>query len=103
MTQRASDLLAEVADRLSADTHESGLVVADALRAIEPELLEGFRNGSIDELSKMSVGMLQALFASLRLDAKIPWPDQYDYARDLARRYAERGVPLESLIEGLNV
>jgi diguanylate cyclase (GGDEF)-like protein len=103
MTQRASDLLAEVADRLSADTHESGLVVADALRAIEPELLEGFRNGSIDELSKMSVGMLQALFASLRHDAKIPWPEHYSSARELARRYAERGVPLESLIEGLNV
>jgi diguanylate cyclase (GGDEF)-like protein len=103
MTQRASDLLAEVADRLSADSHDSGLVVAEAVRAIEPELVEGYRDGSMDELSKMSVRMLQALFASLRLDTKIPWPEHYTAARELARRYAERGVPLESLIEGLNV
>src|SRR5260370_8136768 len=103
MTQRASDLLAEVADRLAADTHDSGIVVAEAVRAIEPELLQGFKDGSLDELSKMSVRLLEALFTSLRLDAKIPWPEHYTSARELARRYAERGVPLESLIEGLNV
>ena len=49
------------------------------------------------------VNFLQALFRSLRLDSKIPWPEYYTQAREFARRYAERGVPLESLMEGLNV
>src|SRR5437588_1650876 len=103
MTQRASDLLAEVADRLSSDAQESGMVVAEAVRAIEPELLQGYKDGSLDELTKMSVGFLQALFRSLRLDSKIPWPEYYTQAREFARRYAEKGVPLESLMEGLTV
>src|SRR5690348_17869240 len=103
MTQRASDLLAEVADRLSTDAHESGLVAAEAVRAIEPEILRGYKDGSLDELARMSVNFLQALFRSLRLDAKMPWPEYYTQAREFARRYAERGVPLESLMEGLNV
>ncbi|TMF95897.1 MAG: sensor domain-containing diguanylate cyclase [Chloroflexi bacterium] len=103
MTQRASDLLGEVADRLAEDATESGIVAAEAIHAIEPELLAGYKDGSIDELARMSRTLLQALFRSLRLDAKIPWPEYYTQARDFARRYAERGVPLESLIEGLNV
>ena len=103
MTQRASDLLAEVADRLSEDAAESGLVAAEAIRAIEPELLSGYKGGTLDDLADMSRRLLQALFSSLRLDTKIPWPEYYTQARDFARRYAERGVPLESLIEGLNV
>src|SRR5881409_809793 len=103
MTQRASDLLGEVADRLAEDATESGIVAAEAIHAIEPELLAGYKDGSIEELARMSRTLLQALFRSLRLDAKIPWPEYYAQARDFARRYAERGVPLESLIEGLNV
>src|SRR6266566_1512448 len=103
MTQRASDLLGEVADRLSADASESGMVAAEAIRAIEPELLKGYRDGSLDELVRMSVAFLQALFRSLRLDSKLPWPEYYTQAREYARRYAEKGVPLESLMEGLAV
>src|SRR6266704_1465046 len=103
MTQRASDLLGEVEDRLAADATESGMVAAEAVRAIEPELLKGYRDGSLDELVKMSVAFLQALFRSLRLDSKLPWPEYYTQAREYARRYAEKGVPLESLMEGLAV
>ncbi len=103
MTQRASDLLAETADRLSDSAAESGLVAAEAVRAIEPEILQGYKDGSIDELAKMSASFLKALFRSLRLDAKIPWPEYYTEAREFARRYAEKGVPLESLMEGLAV
>jgi diguanylate cyclase (GGDEF)-like protein len=103
MTQRATDLLAEIADRLSNDATESGLVAAEAIRAIEPELLSSFKDGSIDELARMSKTLLQALFRSLRLDATVPWPEYNTQAREFARRYAEKGVPLESLIEGLNV
>ena len=103
MTQRASDLLIEVADRLSTDTAGSGLVAAEAVHAIEPEIAQGYKDGLLDELTAMSVNFLQALFRSLRPDSKIPWPEYYTQARDFARRYAERGVPLESLMESLNV
>jgi diguanylate cyclase (GGDEF)-like protein len=103
MTQRASDLLAEVADRLSSDAAESGIVAAEAVRAIEPDILNGYKDGSLEDLAQMSISFLQALFRSLRLDANIPWPEYYTQAREFARRYAERGVPLESLMEGLAV
>src|SRR6266568_1785683 len=103
MTQRASDLLAEVGDRLSADATPSALVVAEAVTAIEPELLKSYKDGSQDELVKMSTAFLQALFRSLRPDFKLPWPEYYTQAREYARRYAEKGIPLESLMEGLAV
>src|SRR5437899_3265515 len=103
MTQRASDLLAEVADRLSTDATQSGMVVAEAVRAIEPELLKGYKDGTIDELVNMSISFLRALFRSLRPDSKLPWPEYYTQAREYARRYAEKGVPLESLMEGLAI
>ncbi len=103
MTQRASDLLAEVADRLSSDAADSGIVVVEAVRAIEPELLKGYKDGSIDDLVSMSAAFLRALFSSLRPDSNLPWPDYYFQAREYARRYADKGVPLESLMEGLAI
>src|SRR5437870_3266415 len=103
MTQRASDMLAEVADRLSEDATQSGVVAAEAITAIEPELLKGYKDGSLDELVTMSTNFLRALFRSLRPDSNLPWPEYYTQAREYARRYAEKGVPLESLIEGLAV
>src|SRR2546428_9850515 len=103
MTQRASDMLAEVADRLSPDAPRGGRVVAEGVRAIEPERLKGYKDGSIDDLVNMSISFLRALFRSLRPDSKPPWPEYYTQAREYARRYAEKGVPLESLIEGLAV
>src|SRR6266508_1314115 len=103
MTQRASELLAEVAARLSSDATESGIVAAEAVTAIEPELLRGYKDGSQAELVSMATNFLRALFRSLRADASLPWPEYYTQAREYARRYAEKGVPLESLIEGLAV
>ena len=69
MTQRASDLLAEVGDRLSADAMPSAVVVAEAVNAIEPELMKGYRDGSHEELVRMSTSFLQSLFQSLRPDS----------------------------------
>src|ERR1043166_2451684 len=103
MTQRASDLLTEIADRLPAAASDSGIGAAEAITAIEPELLKGYKDGTQDELVAMSTRFLRALFSSLRPDSNLPWPDYYTQARDYARRYAEKGVPLESLIEGLAV
>ena len=103
MTQRASDLLSELADRLSAHVTESGIVAAEAVRAIEPDVLKSHKDGSDDELVKTSVAFLRVLFRSLKPDAKLPLNEYYTVARQEARRYAEKGVPLDSLIEGLNV
>src|SRR5436305_2510289 len=103
MTQRASELLTEVADRLAADAGGSGQVIAEAVTAIEPEIVKGYRDGSIDDLASMSTAFLRALFSSLRPDSKLPWPEYYTQAREYSRRYAEKGVPLESLMEGLAI
>lgn len=103
MTERASDLLWELASRLSTSSAESALVAAEAVRAIEPEMLSPQANGSGDDLVNTSARFLEVLFMSLRPDAKVPWNEYNTQARDYARRYAEKGVPLESLIEGLNV
>jgi len=103
MTTRASDLLSDLADRLSAHATESGMVAAEAVRAIEPEILKEHKDGSVDELVKTSIAFLEILFTSLRPDSRVPWNEYYALAREASRRYAEKGVPLESLMEGLNV
>ncbi|HVH63828.1 MAG TPA: GGDEF domain-containing protein [Candidatus Dormibacteraeota bacterium] len=103
MTQRASDLLSEVAERLSATAEESALVAAEAVRAIEPDLLKGYKGGTEDELIRMATGFLKLLFRALQGDSRVPWHEYYTEAREFARRYAERGFPLESLMEGLAV
>src|SRR5258705_3935510 len=103
MTERASDLVTELGDRLSGKAGESGLVAAESVRAIEPELLQTQKDGSVDELVNTSVAFLEILFRSLRPDSKVPWNEYYTVAREASRRYAEKGVPLESLMEGLAV
>src|SRR5258708_32995209 len=104
MTERASDLLGELADRLSADSRDSGQVVAESSRTLEPELLKMKREGgSIDDLVRTSVGFLEILFRSLKPDSRVPWQQYYALAREASRRYAEKGIPLESVMEGLAV
>src|SRR2546428_8216154 len=104
MTERASDLLGELADRLSADSRDSGQVVAESVRTLEPELLKVQKDGgSIDDLVRTSVGFLEILFRSLRADSRVPWQQYYTLAREASRRYAEKGIPLESVMEGLAV
>src|SRR3989442_11624422 len=104
MTERASDLLSELADRLSADSRDSGQVVAESVRALEPDLLRMQRDGtSIDELVRTSVGFLEILFRSLRADSHVPWQQYYTLARETSRRFAEKGIPLESVLEGVAV
>src|SRR3979411_2902852 len=104
MTERASGLLSELADRLSADSRDSGQVVAESVRTLEPELLKMQQEGgSIDELVRTSVGFLEILFRSLHADSRVPWQQYYTLAREASRRYAEKGIPLESVMEGLAV
>jgi diguanylate cyclase (GGDEF)-like protein len=103
MTERASDLLSELADRLSADVGESGLVAAESVRSLAPEILKVQKDGSVDELVRTSVKFLELLFRSLHSESHVPWPDYYGLAREASRRYAEKGIPLEALTEGLAV
>jgi len=103
MTERASDLLGELSDRLVSNVSHSGLVAAESVRAIEPEILKSYRDGTVDELVDASVKFLEVLFRSLRPDTRVPWHEYYTAAREFSQRYAERGVPLESLMEGLAV
>src|SRR3981081_4739322 len=103
MPERASDLLSELADKLAANVSESGLVAAESVRAIEPELLKMQREGTVDELVDASIRFLEVLFRSLRPDSKVPWHEYYTAAREFSQRYAEKGVPLESLMQGLAV
>ncbi len=99
MTERASDLLGELADRLSADSRDSGQVVAESVRTLEPELLKMQKEGgSIDDLVRTSNGFLEILFRSLRADSRVPWQQYYTLAREASRRYAEKGIPLESVM-----
>ena len=102
MTERADHLLSELADRLSADPGESGLVAAESVRSLAPEILKT-QKGGVDELVKTSVKFLELLFRSLRTDSQIPWLEYYAIAREASRRYAEKGIPLEALMEGLSV
>jgi diguanylate cyclase (GGDEF)-like protein len=103
MTERASVLLSELADRLSADAGESGLLAAESVRSLAPEILKSQKGGSVDELVRTSVKFLELLFRSLRADSNVPWVEYYGIAREASRRYAEKGIPLEALMEGLSV
>src|SRR3982074_452791 len=103
MTERASDLLSELSDRLVSNVSHSGLVAAESVRAIEPEILKTYRDGSVDELVYASVKFLEVLFRSLRSDAKVPWHEYYTSAREFSQRSADAGVPVEDLMEGLAV
>jgi diguanylate cyclase (GGDEF)-like protein len=103
MTERARDLLSELSNRLSANVSESGVVAAESVRAIEPEILKLRAEGAVDELVDASMKFLEVLFRSLSPDSKVPWHEYYTAAREFSQRYAEKGVPLESLMEGLAV
>src|ERR1700693_4188350 len=101
MTERASDLLGELADRLSADVGESALVAAESVRSLAPEILKAQKEGSVDDLVRTSVNFLELLFKSLHTNSGVPWAEYYAIARETSRRYADKGIPLEALMEGL--
>src|SRR5258707_15884244 len=100
MTERASHLLGELADRLSADSRDSGQLVAESVRTLEPELLKMQKEGgSIDDLVRTSVGFMKILFRSLRAASRDPWQQNFTLARDAERRAPQIGIPLEFLID----
>src|SRR2546423_13760877 len=78
-------------------------MVAEAVRRTQHELLKGYKGRSMDEVDTKSIICVRARFAALRPESRLPWPAYCTQAREYARRYAEKGVPLESLMEGLAV
>jgi diguanylate cyclase (GGDEF)-like protein len=103
MTERASDLLGELSDRLTADLGETDLATTEMLRSTVPQLVAATPD-AFDEMPIRSTGaFLAVLFRSLRVGADVPWQDYYLMARDASRRYAEKGIPLEALIEAMAI
>ena len=86
MTERASDLLAALSDRLMADIGETGTATAEVVRSTVPELILAQPDGINEMPIRNSATFLVALFSSLRLDTSVPWPEYYTLARDAARR-----------------
>jgi diguanylate cyclase (GGDEF)-like protein len=103
MTERASDLLSELSDRLTADLGETGTTTADVVQATFPELVQAQPDGFSEMPIRSSAAFLDALFRSLRIDSAVPWQEYYVMAREASLRYAEKGIPLESLMEAMGI
>jgi diguanylate cyclase (GGDEF)-like protein len=103
MTERASDLLGSLSDRLSADLGETGATTSETVRSRLPELILAQPEGFSEMPIRSAAAFLQALFRSLRVDSDVPWPEYYVMAREASRRYAEKGIPLDSLMEAMAI
>src|SRR5712691_9055324 len=103
MTERASDLLSELSERLTADLDEVGNTAAEAIRSAMPELVLTMPESVTEMPIRSSSQLLEALYRTLRIDSSVPWAEYYLLAREASHRYAERGVPLESLMEAMAI
>ena len=103
MTERASDLLGALSDRLTADLGDTGATTADVVREAVPELVMAQPEGFTEMPIRSSAQFLEALFRSLRIDSTVPWPEYFVLAREASRRYAEKGIPLESLMQAMAI
>src|SRR6266853_5818768 len=103
MTERASDLLSELSDRLTADLEEVGNTAAEAIRSAMPELVLTVPESFTEMPIRTSSQFLDALYRTLRIDSTVPWAEYYVLAREASHRYAEKGVPLESLMEAMAI
>ena len=96
------EILGALASGLAADSAESGRKTLDVLRSRSPELFE-LSEQTGEDLVATSAGFIDALLASLRPDAKVPWSQFETRAREHGRLRAAQGVQLESLIDVLAV
>ncbi len=103
MTERAGDLLSELSDRLTADLEEVGNTAAEAIRSAMPELVLTVPESFTEMPIRTSSQFLDALYRTLRIDSTVPWAEYYVLAREASHRYAEKGVPLESLMEAMAI
>jgi diguanylate cyclase (GGDEF)-like protein len=103
MTERASDLLSDLSSRITADIGSTVLETTDAVRTRFPELVQAQPEGFLEMPIRTAGAFLEALFRSLRLDSDVPWAEYYLMAREASRRYAEKGIPLDSLTDAMTV
>ena len=103
MTERASDLLSELSVRLTADLQEAGATASEAIRTSMPELVLTVPESFSEMPIRSSSQFLEALYRTLRIDSSVPWAEYYVLAREASHRYAEKGVPLESLMEAMAI
>src|SRR5258708_33421722 len=103
MTDRDSDLLSQLSDRLTAAREEVGNTAAEAIRAAMPELVLTVPESFTEMPIRTSSQFLDALYRTLRIDSTVPWAEYYVLAREASHRYAEKGVPLESLMEAMAI
>jgi len=103
MTERASDLLGELSDRLTADLGDTGPVTSEVIRSSVPQLAAATPEGFAEMPIRSSAAFLAVLFRSLRVDAEVPWHEYFLMAREASRRYAEKGIPLEALMEAMAI
>src|SRR5438093_307207 len=103
MTERASDLLSELSVRLTADLQEAGATASEAIRTSVPELVLTVPESFSEMPIRSSSQFLEALYRTLRIDSSVPWAEYYVLAREASHRYAEKGVPLESLMEAMAI
>src|SRR5205814_1966640 len=68
-----------------------------------PELVMAQPEGFTEMPIRSSAQFLEALFRSLRIDSTVPWPEYFVLAREASRRYAEKGIPLESLMQAMAI
>src|SRR2546423_4621263 len=103
MTERASDLLSELSVRLTADLQEAGATASEAIRTSMPELVLTVPESFSEMPIRSSSQFLEALYRTLRIDSSVPWAEYYVLAREASHRYAEKAVPLESLMEAMAI
>jgi hypothetical protein len=75
MTERASDLLGDLSDRLTADLEETGSTAAEAIRTSMPELILTVPESLGEMPIRSSSQFLDALYRSLRIDSNVPWAE----------------------------
>src|SRR2546430_5860073 len=103
MTERASDLLGALSDRLTADMGDTGASTADVVREAVPELVMAQPEGFTEMPIRSSAQFLEALFRSLRIDSTVPWPEYFVLAREAPSRSAEKEIPPEPLMQGMAI
>src|SRR6266702_6113194 len=90
MTERASDLLSELSERLTADLQDAGATASEAIRTSMPELDLTVPESFSEMPIRSSSQFLEALYRPLRIDSSVPWAQYYILAREASHRYAER-------------
>src|ERR1700687_2859711 len=96
------DVLAALASGLAADATESGKRTLEVVRARSPELVR-ISEETGEDLVATSACFIEMLPAAPRSDVALPWMQYEMRSRAFGRLRAAQGIPLESLVDVLDV